>query len=427
MTNSESMPVQDVKSKFRLTGKERNWVLYDVANSAFSLIESTILTFFFNVISGNEGLSPALYLAYWGYAQSVATVISACMGPIIGALSDQKGMKKKFFAVILFAACTLCIFMGVFRHWIAFLAAFVILRSLFSVSIVLYDSMLRDVTTEERMHNVSSQGYAWGYVGCLIPYAVLALVIFIVTGNLDLNNLTLLSIACVVTGFWWLIMSIPLLKSYEQKYYLTEARINPFKQIWKTLKEAFSNKRIALFLLAYFFYIDGVFTIVKMSTAYATSLGIDTLLMVAAMLGCQFVACPSALLLGKLTAKYEAYKLIPFCIFGYFCITVYAIFLGHIYQFVIMALAMGLVQGGTQALSRSYFASITPVNKSGEFFGLYDILGKGASFLGTTLIGVVTQITGHQNYGVGAIAVFFVIGIVLFLFSTKGASGKSKE
>lgn len=416
---TDSTPDTKKEPKFKLTRKERNWVLYDVANSAFSLIESTILTFFFNVISGNAGLTPAMYLAYWGYSQSVATAISAVLGPIIGALSDRKGKKKVYFNIIVFLACALCLFMGAFRHWLAFLAAFVVLRSLFSVSIVLYDSMLRDVTTEDRMHNVSSNGYAWGYVGCLIPYAVLALVIFIATGNLDLNNLNLLSIACVVTGLWWFIVSVPFLKNYEQVHFLTDEKIKPFSQIVKTLKDAFSDKRIALFLLAYFFYIDGVFTIVKMSTAYATSMGIDTLLMVAAMLGCQFVACPSALLLGKLTAKHKPTTLIPLCIFGYFCITIYAIFLTQIYQFVIMALAMGLVQGGTQALSRSYFAGITPANKSGEYFGLYDILGKGASFLGTTLMGAVTMATGHQNYGVGAIALFFLVGMILFICSAK--------
>lgn len=400
----------------KLTKEERNWILYDVGNSAFTLLVSTIMPIYFNYLAGNAGLSDVDYLAYWGYAASIATLVVALMGPICGTLADTKGYKKPIFTISLVIGAIGCISLGFAKNWLLFLIIYVIAKIGYSGSLIFYDSMLSDVTTKERMDHVSSQGYAWGYIGSCVPF-ILSLVLVLGADAIGISMEMAMAIAFGIIAVWWFGMTLPLLKTYQQKYYVEKkpyAVRESFVRLGRTFKNVRKEKKVFLFLLAFFFYIDGVYTIIDMATAYGSALGLDSTGLLLALLVTQFVAFPFAILFGRLAQKYEAEKLIMVCIVAYFGIAVFAMFLTTQVQFWILAIFVGMFQGGIQALSRSYFTKIIPANQSGEYFGLMDICGKGASFMGTTIVSVVSQLTGDINKGVGMIAVMFVIGILLF-------------
>ena len=410
-----------MKQKQKYTSLEKAWILYDVGNSAFVLLVSTIIPIYFNYLSESAGLSSVTYLAYWGYAASVATLAVAFIGPVFGAVADTKNYKKKIFLVTVLVGVIGCIAMGIAATWLGFLVIFVIAKIGYSASLVFYDSMLHDVTTPERLDEVSSQGYAWGYIGSCIPF-IISLGIVLGSEPLGLSMKTAMGISFAVVAVWWIVSSLPLLKNYRQIHYVenTPGLVGKsFRRLWETLKGMKDDRKILLYLLAYFFYIDGVYTIIEMATAYGTALGLDTTGLLLALLVTQIVAFPSAIAFGKFTEKYPSENLITLCILAYTAIAVYALFLNSQLQFWILAVCVGLFQGGIQALSRSHFAKLIPPQKSGEYFGIMDICGKGASFIGTALVGFVSQVTGSTNQGVAVLAVVFVVGLVLFRVSVR--------
>ena len=407
--------------KFSPTGLERAWILYDVGNSAFVLLVATLIPIFFNALAEEGGLSSVDYLAYWGYAASAVTVITAVLSPILGTLADTRGFKKPIFILCLVVGVAGCCAMGLAKTWLPFLLIFVFAKVGFSGSLVFYDSMLSDVTTPDRMDVVSSRGYAWGYIGSCVPFVV-CLALVLGSGAIGLSQMTALNIALFITAAWWLAMTLPLLKTYRQLHYVEvekHAIRQSFARIGHTLRHLHEDKQVFWFLLAFFCYIDGVYTIIDMATAYGTALGLDTTGLLLALLVTQIVAFPSALIFGRLSAKYPSTTLIPVCIAAYAGIALFAFFLTQQWQFWVLAFVVGMFQGGVQALSRSHFAKIIPPEKSGEYFGLFDICGKGASFLGTMIVSVGSQLTGSANVGVGSIAILFVIGSVLFGISTR--------
>ena len=372
-------------SKFKLNKREKFWILYDVGNSAFTMLVSTLIPIYFNALASAEGVSSADYLAYWGYAGSIATLLTAIIGPVFGTLADRKNYKKPIFTIALILGVASCAVLGF--AW-----------------------------SEERMDNVSSQGYAFGYIGSCIPF-IACLVIVLMSDKLGLTQSAAMTIAFIITAAWWLVLTIPLLKTYHQTRYV-EAVGNPFRQSFGQLGHTFRNirkeKHIFLFLVAFFLFIDGVYTIIDMAVAYGTAVGLDTTGLLLALLLTQFVAFPFAILFGRLASKYDTGLLIKVCIIAYTGITIFAVFLAAQWQFWVLAIMVGMFQGGVQALSRSYFGKIIPPEKSGEYFGLFDICGKGAAFMGTTLISVVTQLSGSQSLGVGALVIVFVAGYLVF-------------
>ncbi len=407
--------------KFSLTGLERAWILYDVGNSAFVLLVATLIPIFFNALAEEGGLSSVEYLAYWGYAASAVTIITAVLSPILGTLADTRGFKKPIFILCLVVGVAGCCAMGLAKTWLPFLLIFVFAKVGFSGSLVFYDSMLSDVTTPDRMDVVSSRGYAWGYIGSCVPFVV-CLALVLGSGAIGLSQMTALNIALFITAAWWLAMTLPLLKTYRQLHYVEvekHAIRQSFARIGHTLRHLHEDKQVFWFLLAFFCYIDGVYTIIDMATAYGTALGLDTTGLLLALLVTQIVAFPSALIFGRLSAKYPSTTLIPVCIAAYAGIALFAFFLTQQWQFWVLAFVVGMFQGGVQALSRSHFAKIIPPEKSGEYFGLFDICGKGASFLGTMIVSVGSQLTGSANVGVGSLIVLFLVGFVLFRVSCK--------
>ena len=412
--------------KFKLTSLEKKWVLYDVGNSAFTMMVSTIFPIYFNFLAGNAGISDVDYLAYWGYATSICTLLVAILGPTLGAVADTKNFKKTIFCIAMGVGFFGCILLGFLSSWIWFLGVFILAKTGYSASLVFYDAMLTDVTEPDRMDTVSSHGYAWGYIGSCIPF-VACLGIVLGGGSLGMDMQTSMILAFIITALWWLFSSVPLLRSYRQRYF-SEAGghvvRNSFKRLGRTFAELVKQKHIFVFLLAFFFYIDGVYTVIDMATAYGQALGLDSTGLLLALLVTQIVAFPSVLIFSRIIKNISPEKIITVCIAAYFCIAVYAYWLDSQIDFWILAVLVGMFQGTIQALSRSYFAKIIPAEKSGEYFGIYDICGKGASVLGTALVSFLSQVTGSINIGVSALSVMFLIGLVLFQFSAKLNSEK---
>ena len=422
-----------MKTKSRLTPLERSWILYDIGNSAFILLVTTLVPIYFNSLATAGGLDESMYLAYWGYAGSVSTLIVAVIAPICGTLADHKGFKKPIFLACMLLGVLGCAALGGVGSWLAFLVAFVVAKVGYSSSLVFYDAMLPEVTTETRMDDVSSRGYAYGYIGSVIPF-ILCLVLVLFGGNFGIGAGTAMVISFLITAVWWFVCTQPLLRRYRQTAYV-ERHGNPvtstFRQLGRTFREVKQQKNIFLYLLAFFFFIDGVYTIIDMATAYGTALGLDSTGLLLALLLTQFVAFPCSIIFGRLSAKYDTGLLIKVCIAAYTGITLFAVFLVSQWQFWMLAVLVGMFQGGIQALSRSYLGKIIPPERSGEYFGLMDICGKGASFLGTTLIAVISQLTAgwtlhvfglelqNESIAVGALVVIFAIGFALFCKADK--------
>lgn len=402
--------------KFKLTSLEKKWVLYDVGNSAFTMMVATIFPIYFNYLAGNAGISDVDYLAYWGYATSICTLLVAILGPTLGAIADTKNFKKTIFCIAMGVGVFGCLLLGFLSSWIWFLGVFVLAKTGYSASLVFYDAMLTDVTEPDRMDTVSSHGYAWGYIGSCIPF-IACLGIVLGAGSFGIGMQTSMILAFIITALWWLFSSVPLLRSYQQKYFSEAGEHvvrNSFKRLGKTFVELTREKHIFVFLLAFFFYIDGVYTVIDMATAYGQALGLDSTGLLLALLVTQIVAFPAVLIFSRLTKRVPPERIITICIAAYFCIAVYAYWLDSQLDFWILAVLVGMFQGTIQALSRSYFAKIIPAEKSGEFFGIYDICGKGASVIGTALVSFLSQVTGRMNIGVSALSVMFLVGLVLF-------------
>ena len=422
-----------MKEKFKLTPLERSWVLYDVGNSAFILLVSTLIPIYFDALAAAGGVSESNYLAYWGYAGSISTLLVAIIGPICGTMADQKGFKKPIFLLSLLLGAIGCAALGFAWSWLAFLVIFIIAKVGYSSSLVFYDAMLLEVTSEERMDKISSQGYAFGYIGSVIPFVV-CLVVVLFSDSFGLTQTTAMIIAFLITAVWWVVCSLPLMKHYRQTAYVERVG-NPigqtFRQLGKTFKEVRQQKHIFLYLLAFFFFIDGVYTIIDMATAYGTALGLDSTGLLLALLVTQIVAFPCAIIFGRLATGHDTGLLIKICIICYTGITLFAVFLTSQWQFWMLAVMVGMFQGGIQALSRSYLGKIIPAERSGEYYGIMDICGKGASFVGTTLVAFISQITGGmeinllgatlrgENLAVGTLVVVFAIGFVLFCKADK--------
>lgn len=413
-----------------LTEEEFSWVLYDVGNSAFTMLACSLIPIWFkNVAVGNASgqITSDQATAYYSIAISVATVIVALLGPICGALSDHRDKKKLFFATSTTLGIIGCVLNGFAAGWLIFLMIFVITRICYSMSITIYDSMLNDVTTEERIDKVSSYGYAWGYIGSCIPFAV-ALVAYILGPDMAgvLSEWLSKAIGFTVTALWWLWVTIPLLKRYRQKNYVeTEVCMvrKTFARIFGTLKRiALQDKKVLFFLIAFFLYIDGVGTIIDNCINIGTDLNLDTVGQVVFLLATQVVAFGGSLVFAGLSKKYSTVKLILACIVGYFAVCLYALTLKTLLHFAILAFCVGCFQGSIQSLSRSYYSKIIPAENSGEYFGIYDIFSKGASFLGSAVLAGVKLAGGSINVAVACLAVFFALGFVFLKIADKQKS-----
>lgn len=403
--------------------QERSWMMYDWANSAYSIIITTaIFPIYYKAVADNADVASADSTAYLGYTISIATFILAMLGPVLGTLADYKDLKMKFF-IFFFLLGTLSTAGLIFvpgDSWLLLLIVYTLTAigargaSLFS------DAFIVDVTDEKRMDEVSTRGYALGYIGSVIPF-VICIAIIMLAGMeiLPFSSTDASRIAFLITALWWGIFTIPMIKNVKQIHWVereTKIVSSSFRKLGQTFKEIKRYRAIFIFLIAYFFYIDGVGTIISMSTAYGTDVGLDATGLIIALLAVQIVAAPFAVLFGKLANRFGAKNMIYSGIIIYIIVCVYAMFLETIVDFWILAMLVATAQGGIQALSRSYFGQMVPKEKANEFFGFYNIFGRFAAVTGPFLVGVTTQMTGSSAMGIFSLVVLFVIGFIVLIF-----------
>ena len=401
---------------------EWSWILYDVGNSAFTLLISAIMPIYFNsYLAANAGIGETTAGSYWGFATAIVTICVAVLSPIFGTLSDFKGYKRPIFLFFAVMGVIGCAALGIPMPWLVFLIVFVITKIFYSGSLVFYDAMLVDMASPARTDIVSSKGYAWGYIGSCIPFIISILIV----NFSPLETAVSMPIATVINALWWIGFTIPLMKNYKQTHFVPRtphAIRDNFRRLFSVFskKSAIPNKKgIIIFLIAFFLYIDGVYTVIDMATTFGTALEFDSTQLVLALLLTQFIAFPAAIVMGKLADKVRIELLILISIVAYTGIALFAVFMNAVWQFWVLAVAVGLFQGGVQALSRSYFAKIIPADQSGCLFGILDIFGKGASFLGTLLSSIIMNTTGSANLAAIPIACLLAAGVAVFLIAAK--------
>ena len=503
------MQAEQGKQK-RFTKKEWSWIMYDWANSIYATnIMAAIFPTIFVSIAGDAGD------IWWGYGTSIATFLVAVLAPLLGAVADFKGMKKKLFTVFMLLGVVATFFIALVMHsWQLMLVGYIFSRIGFSGSCLFYDSFLTDVTSDERMDKVSSWGYAMGYIGgSTIPFVISIAVLLVLGYSSPVAQI----FSIVIVSVWWLVFSLPFLKNVEQTHYIERTADNSVSQIFRnighTAKDIFQRKGLFLFVVAYFFYIDGVGTIISISTAYGTVLGLGTVGMILALLVTQIVAMPCSILFANLAAKITARKALVGAIIVYTFICCVGFYMGFSLEphqaayetalkaeyteqladltdenaialrdagakyftdkdaqeklnaefvkltqeqqaspevervlltftqflgnnagvigkfqnaisfstilFWAMATLVGTVQGGIQAVSRSYFGKLIPKERSNEFFGFFDIFGKFASVLGPVLYSTIGAWTGRSSFGVLALIALFLVGLVIMTAGRK--------
>jgi len=407
----------------KFTKEEKSWIMYDWANSAYSLIIVTaILPIYFKYVASNAGVAESTSTALWGYASSIGTLLISLLAPILGTIADYHGYKKKFFNIFMICGVimTLALVLVPNHSWIALLVVYIISHMGFQGANIFYDGFLVDVTLDEKTDRVSSYGYGMGYIGSALLFVVV--MILQVTGGFGLLNGDVVTKICfVLTALWWLTFSIPFFKNVKQIH-----GIEPQKQVVRlslkrlktTISEIKKHRAIVVFLIAYFFYIDGVDTIFTMATTFGIDMGITSDTLIIILLAVNIVAFPFTVLYGYLAKKVGTKPMILVAICIYIIICTYALFMKTPLDFWILGMLVATSQGGIQALSRSYFARIIPKEKANEFFGFYNIFGKFSAILGPLIFALMTQITGKSQYGIASLIVLFVVGAILFMTST---------
>ncbi|NTW70741.1 MAG: MFS transporter [Eubacteriaceae bacterium] len=401
----------------KLTKEEISWILYDCGNSAYSIIITTaIFPIYFTSMSSIAGVSDAVTTAWWNYGNSFATLLIVLLSPILGTIADYKDFKKRFFTFFALLGVTFSIALAFIPtdQWQVMMIFYIITVVGFSGSNIFYDAFLVDVTVDENMDKVSSNGFAFGYIFSVIPFIICIGLI----NYSGLDKLLMTQISFVITGLWWGLLTLPMIKNVHQIHYIDpepKPVANSFKRMFKTLKNIRQYKVIAIFLLSYFFYIDGVDTIIRNAAVFGEQIGLDTTGLMIALLLTQIVAFPCAIIYGMLAKRFTAKRMIVVGILTYFIVTFMAARMETLLDFAILGLMIASAQGGIQALSRSYFAKIVPKKNANEFFGFYNIFGKFAAIMGPILIGTITLITGDIRKAVLSLVVLFGIGLFFII------------
>ena len=402
------------------TREEKAWMLYDWANSAFSaIVAAIILPIFFKEIARSGGVADVDATAYWGYATSCGTFICALMAPFLGTLGDFRGMKKRLFTCFMLLGVISTFLLATTSNWKMILLFYILGTLGFSGSCVYYDSFLPDVTTDARMDQVSALGYGLGYIGGSTIPLIISLLLIQFGSAIGIETVAATKFSFVLTAVWWLLFSVPMLRNVEQKHC-----VEPEKQIFaqtlrnmgRTCRMIFSNKSVFFFLIAYFFYIDGVGTIIHMATVFGDSCGLGSMDMMVILLVVQIVAFPFAIIYGKLAGKFGARRMILFGIATYILVCAVGYNLQKMSDFLMLAVLVGTAQGGIQALSRSFYGKIIPAEYSSEYFGFFDVFGKFSAVIGPALFGLAAQLTGVTHYGALAVMGMFILGGAIMIF-----------
>lgn len=400
-----------------LSREEKSWILVDCGNSAYSMAVTTALLPIMFGMFDNVKRSMDL-----GYFNSIASILVAALSPILGAAADYKDKKKRFFVFFtclgVLSTASLAFIPPSSGQWQLLILFFILSAIGFAGSNIFYDAFIVDVTSDERMDKVSSLGFAFGYISSVIPFGISLILIFLLGMEKSIGY----QIGFIITALWWGLFTIPMIRDVRQIHYVEPGKDtikNSFKRLAETFKQIKQYQTVFIFLGAYFFYIDGVDTIIKMVIPYATAVmgndALDTFSLLAILLIIQIIAFPCAIFYGNMAKRFSARTMIIIGIFTYIISCIAAFFISSVWHIFILGAMIGSAQGGIQALSRSYFAKIIPKEKSNEFFGFYNIFGKFSAIMGPTLMSLTTAVTGNARWSIIGIIPLFLVGFIIFI------------
>lgn len=429
--------------KNKLTAVEKSWITYDWANSVYAtIILAAVFPIYFSGLAAKACVPGDVW---WGWATSAATFLMALIAPVIGAIGDYKGMKKRLFIGFLLLGLVFTTLMALTDRLQLMLVGYILSYMGFMGANLFYDSFLTDITTPDRMDMVSAWGFAMGYIGgSSIPF-IISILLISLGERIGVDGVAAVKLSVLLAVLWWGGFSIPMLRKARQVHYvevpLTRAVRNTLRSIWETARGIVNTKAILVFLIAYFFYIDGVNTVINMATSYGSTLGLDTTGMILALMVTQFVAFPFSILFSRFSRRIGSINMIGIAIGVYFVICILGFVMGFgieqgffttaeaLRLFWLLAVLVGTCQGGIQALSRSYFGKLVPPERSNEYFGFFDIFGKFAAVLGPGLYALVATVTGRSSFAILSIVLLFVIAGLTLLFGgreLRAADGRGR-
>jgi UMF1 family MFS transporter len=401
----------------------RAWTMYDWGNSAFATtIMAAVLPVYYSSVAA-ANIPANMATAYWGFTTSFSALIAAIISPILGAVADFTGKKKKFLTIFMalgVTATALLYFIQTGDYVLASLF-FIFANIGFSGSLVYYDALLPHVAKPDEIDQVSSRGYAMGYIGGGIVLALNLVMIMVIpelVEGLDVGLMTRLSFLTVAV--WWFVFTLPVLrrvKEPDRRIEAGEENFGPFQasfsRLGKTFREIRKYRDLAMAMLAFWVYANGIGTIITMATIYATELGFSQITTIGTLLMVQFLAAPFAFLFGWLSRRLGTKKSIYLSLSVYIVISIAGYFLYREWQFWVLGAMVATVQGGSQALSRSLIGKLMPKSKSAEFYGFFSVFEKFASILGPLLFGVVSTIMGESRLSIASLVIFFVVGLII--------------
>lgn len=405
----------------KFSKQQWQWIFYDWANSGYGiLVVTAVLPVYFKAVANENGIGAINSTAFWGYANSFGTLVVSLMAPLLGALADYPNTKRRWLNLFTWMGIIMTFVLAVIpvSQWRILLVTYILSLIGYSGGNLFYDSFLTDVADNKQMDAVSTTGYGMGYLG-----GVLAFVIFLtarLTGGFGgiLSNYGTAKFSFILAAGWWVIFGWQLLRHGHQSHNVravTDPVMDSLNRLGRTLSHIKQHRKIFWFLVAYFFYIDGVDTIFTMATAIGKDLGIETTMLMLVLLVVQLIAFPCSIIYGWLAQKTSSRLAILVGIIVYLFICLDALRLKSLADFWGLAVLVGTSQGGLQALSRSYFGQLIPKDSSSEFFGFYNILGKFSAILGPVIVGIVTQLTNKSTIGAASLGLLFLVGLIIFL------------
>lgn len=398
------------------------WTMYDWGNSAFAttIMAAVLPVYYTSVAAGN--LAPNMATAYWGYTSSISALVAAIISPILGALADFSGTKKRFLTIFMVVGVTATALLYFVKtgDWLLASLLFLFGNVGFAGSLVYYDGLLPHVARPDEIDQVSSRGYAMGYIGGGILLALNLVMIMFLPDALGVDTALMTRLSFVTVAIWWFIFTLPLLlnvKEPPRRIEVGEENMKPvqvsFKRLAETFKEIRHYRDLSLGMLAFWVYANGIGTIIVMATAYGNELGFGQTTLIGTLLMVQFLAAPFAFLFGWLAKKIGTIKGIYISLAVYTLISILGYFMYQEWQFWVLGALVATVQGGSQALSRSMIGKMIPKSKSAQFYGFFSVFEKFASILGPFLFGVVSTLMGHSRLSIVSLIVFFAVGIFI--------------
>lgn len=399
--------------------EEKSWIMYDWANSAYSvIISAVVLPIFYKSLATGSGIAPNVADSYWGYATSAATLVIAVMAPVLGTLGDYRNLKMRMFKFFFLTGAFSTALLSFTDSWQLLLVFYMITIIGYSGANIFYDSFLVDVAPPERMDKVSTYGFAMGYIGgSTIPY-IISMLLIIFSGNLGITRASAVKASFLLTAFWWIAFSFPMIRNIKQVYFIERTGsilAESAGRLSGTLKLMKQNRNLPLFLIAYFFYIDGVNTIIHMAAVFGDSIGLVSTTLMLSLLVIPVISFPFTILYGNLARRFGSKSMILAGIAVYLVVCVLAFRMNTEFEFWMLAVLVATSQGGIQALSRSFYGKLVPKEYGNEYFGFYNVFGKFAAIMGPALYGLFSQLTGQSRFGILSISLLFVIGASIFI------------